>query len=238
MNFKTLHIIAASSRTRAELARIGFGLGYHAEVYANTRELAEIAPTNGIVLLEDAPAGGGRIDTVRAVQDVIAQHGAWLPVIALGDRPSAGRVVEAVKAGVMDYISLPIRVERLAASLKRIACEAEGFAKDRLRQIEATNRMGTLSPRESEVLDRMATGMSNKLIARDLDISPRTVEIHRANMLAKLNVEHSAAAIRLRIEAELTGASSRPVLRATPAARPPVPGHAPVAEIARMPAAT
>ena len=231
MNFKTLHILAASSRTRAEVARIGFELGYHAEVYADTHELVATAPSDGVVLLEDTAEGGGEVNGIRTVQDTLARQGAWLPMVAFGDRPSAGRVVEAVKAGAMDYISLPMRAERLAASLKRIAREAADFADERLRRIEANNRMATLSPREREVLDQMANGMSNKLIARRLDISPRTVEIHRANMLAKLNVDHSAAAIRLRIEAELR--ERAPSLRAGSQPKPPVRASSRVVENVR-----
>ena len=60
--------------------------------------------------------------------------------------------------------------------------------------------MADLSPREREVLDWLTRGCSNKVIARELTISPRTVEIHRANMMSKLGARHSAEAIRLRLE--------------------------------------
>jgi FixJ family two-component response regulator len=69
--------------------------------------------------------------------------------------------------------------------------------------IEARDRISTLSTREREVLDWLAEGSSNKAIARELDISPRTVEIHRANMMNKLGVRHAAEAVRLRLEAKL-----------------------------------
>ena len=236
-SFRTLHILAASSRTRAELARIGFQLGYHAEVYADTGEIAAAAPRDGIVIVEDQGDG-----LIRALFDTIARSGIWLPVVALGENPRASRVVEAMREGVLDYISLPVQVERLTASLRRIAREAEGYARERLRQVQASNRLATLSPREREVLDRLADGMSNKLIARELDISPRTVEIHRANMMNKLAVEHSAAAIRLRIEAELSSAPRQPGMIRGAAERvgsaSTVIGYDPIAEMARMPAAT
>jgi FixJ family two-component response regulator len=69
--------------------------------------------------------------------------------------------------------------------------------------IEARDRISTLSTREREVLDWLAEGSSNKAIARELDISPRTVEIHRANMMNKLGARHAAEAVRLRLEAKL-----------------------------------
>jgi DNA-binding CsgD family transcriptional regulator len=69
--------------------------------------------------------------------------------------------------------------------------------------VEAQRRIATLSRRERQVLDWLAQGSSNKLIARALDISPRTVEIHRANMMDKLGVQHSAEAVRLQCIAGL-----------------------------------
>ena len=64
-------------------------------------------------------------------------------------------------------------------------------------------RISMLSNREREVLDRLTQGCSNKVIARDLDISPRTVEIHRGNMMEKLGARHAAEAVRLQLEASL-----------------------------------
>lgn len=69
--------------------------------------------------------------------------------------------------------------------------------------IEARDRIATLSAREREVLDWLADGSSNKVIARELDISPRTVEIHRANMMNKLGANHAAEAVRLKLEAKI-----------------------------------
>ena len=69
--------------------------------------------------------------------------------------------------------------------------------------IEARDRISKLSAREREVLDWLAEGSSNKAIARELEISPRTVEIHRANMMNKLGARHAAEAVRLRLEAKL-----------------------------------
>ena len=71
--------------------------------------------------------------------------------------------------------------------------------------VEARSKLSLLTQRETEVLDLLVAGSSNKQIARDLEISPRTVEIHRANMMAKLGANHAADAVRLRLEAMMGG---------------------------------
>ena len=108
-----------------------------------------------------------------------------------------------MKAGALDYLPLPLQPGRLGAMLERIDDEAAAQADARQRMIEARGRIRNLSAREREVLDWLAQGSSNKAIARELEISPRTVEIHRANMMAKLGANHAAEAVRLKLEANL-----------------------------------
>ena len=77
------------------------------------------------------------------------------------------------------------------------------FGQARRRMIEARDRISSLSTREREVLDWLAEGSSNKVIARELDISPRTVEIHRAHMMEKLEADSLSSALRLAFVAGL-----------------------------------
>lgn len=195
----TLHIIDPSSRNRAELARIGFGLGHHCEIYASLGELLAAMPSAGIVLVAD---GEGQI-AAEAVA-AIARHGHWLPVIAFHETPGTAHVIAAVKAGVLDYLATPLDPCALADSIARIGAEIAAHGEAKRRAVAASRRVADLSPREREVLDWLARGCSNKAIARELTISPRTVEIHRANMMTKLGARHAAEAIRLRLEAEPT----------------------------------
>jgi two-component system response regulator FixJ len=194
-----LHFIDSSSRQRAELARIGFSLGHHSEVYGDLSELSVHPPREGIVIARDAVEEGG----VSVIFDRLSRLGIWLPLIAFDAQPRPGRIVEAIKAGALDYLSLPLDPDRFARCLGRIEQEAEMFGQARRRMIEARDRISSLSAREREVLDWLAEGSSNKVIARELDISPRTVEIHRANMMSKLGARHAAEAVRLKIEAKL-----------------------------------
>ena len=81
--------------------------------------------------------------------------------------------------------------------------EADQHAERRRREVEAQRAIAMLSRREREVLELLSAGCSNKEIARRLDISPRTVEIHRGNMMTKLGAGHAADAVRLWIDAQL-----------------------------------
>ncbi len=195
----TLHFIDSESRHRAELAQIGFALGHHSEVYGDLSELAVHPPREGIIIARDAALEGG----VSMILDRLSRLGIWLPLIAFETQPRPGRIVDAIKAGALDYLSLPLDPDRFARCLERIEKEAEEFGEARRRMIEARDRIASLSTREREVLEWLSEGSSNKVIARELEISPRTVEIHRANMMTKLGARHAAEAVRLKLEAKL-----------------------------------
>lgn len=194
-----IHFVEPETRLRAELARTAFALGHHAEVYVDISELCARPPQEGILAVRVAGAGG----RVAAMLEELAQHGVWLPLVAMDVAPRTRAIVEAIKAGALDYLPLPLAPERLAAALERIDLEAQAHAEARRRMIDARNRIAALSRREREVLDWLTEGSSNKAIARELEISPRTVEIHRANMMSKLGAKHPAEAVRLRLEAGL-----------------------------------
>lgn len=195
----TLHIVDPISRVRAELARMAFDLGYHAEVYADLKELAMRPPPTGLVLMNDDRALGG----IASLMDQMTQYGIWLPVVATGEAPQPGEVVKAMKAGVLDYLVMPVDTMQLDFTLARLNGEAQTYVEARRKLVEARSRLAGLSRRESEVLELLARGSSNKVIARELEISPRTVEIHRANMMTKLGARHAAEAVRVKLEAQL-----------------------------------
>jgi two-component system response regulator FixJ len=169
----------------------------HVEPFETVSELAQSWPRSGTVLIHD---------TEGSVADLIArmaQHGEWYPIVAFAEEPVASRIVRAILDGAVDYIVWPFTPETVLAALERLEDHVEGLGNARMREAVARGRIEKLTEREREVLDCVASGLSNRKIGEKLEISPRTVEIHRANMLNKLGANHTSEAIRIAIEAEL-----------------------------------
>jgi FixJ family two-component response regulator len=198
MERTVLHILGGESRSRAEQARLAFALGHHAEVYANLGELLDRPPHSGIIIAAD----NGHEDMARDLIAHLGERGIWLPVVIVAQDPPIDRVVAAVKAGALDYLSLPLEMGVLARRLDMILGEAGKHGARRRREVEAQQRIALLSRRERQVLELLSAGCANKEIGRRLEISPRTVEIHRGNMMAKLEAGHAADAVRLWLDAQ------------------------------------
>ncbi len=156
-----------------------------------------LAPQDGVIIAcADVLAMG-----MDRLLDRLGSAGVWLPVVAASQNPGVDDVVQAIRAGALDYMRLPLSEEEFNRMVAHVMADAGRHAEARRRLVEARQRIGTLSRREREVLEWLSQGCSNKAIARELEISPRTVEIHRANMMDKLGASHAAEAVRLRLEA-------------------------------------
>ncbi|MFL0669916.1 MAG: response regulator transcription factor [Erythrobacter sp.] len=194
-----IHVVEQCPRLRAEISRAIFQIGCHCEIYSDASELIEYKPRSGIIFIRD-----GICDhrVANFIGDFI-RMGIWLPVIAMDIAPQTDRVVEAIKGGALDYITLPLDPVSFAGTLDCVKQVADSLAQSRRRVLEARQLLETLSVREREVLNLLTLGSCNKDIARQLEISPRTVEIHRANMMSKLRARHAAEAVRIKIEADV-----------------------------------
>jgi two-component system response regulator FixJ len=133
-------------------------------------------------------------------QELVARLAALntrMPVIMItghGDIPMA---VEAMRSGVVDFIEKPFSESRILDALRRALnamVEAPAISSD---QADILQRLDTLSERERQVLDGVVAGHPNKVIARELGISPRTVEIYRAKLMTKMHADNLAALVRM-----------------------------------------
>jgi two-component system response regulator FixJ len=193
----SVHIVDRDSARRANIAALVFACGHHAEVYADHSEFLAYAPKNGILLAYVEPSHGDVVALIKRM----TQEGSWLPVIAMADRPEINSVVATIKAGAIDFLGCPLERSTLLNAIEAAMRDSVSLFAMQSRAAEARQRIARLSVREREVLDLVSDGCSNKEIARQLEISPRTVEIHRMKMMGKLGIRRTSEAVRLRIEA-------------------------------------
>ena len=131
------------------------------------------------------------------VQAELAKRGVKLPVIVLTGHGDVGTAVAAMKGGAIDFLEKPFEKDALVEALERGFERLEEGDAALASRAEAARRIAQLSPREQDVLRGLARGFPNKTIAYDLGISPRTVEVHRANAMAKLEARSLSEALRL-----------------------------------------
>jgi two-component system response regulator FixJ len=115
-----------------------------------------------------------------------------------GDVPLA---VEAMKLGALDFLEKPFEDERLTTMIESAIRQTEPAAKSDAATQEIVARVASLSPRERQVMDGLMAGLSNKMIARDYDISPRTIEVYRANVMTKMGANSLSELVRLAMRA-------------------------------------
>lgn len=142
--------------------------------------------------------------------DLLEQDGVEIERFAVVMVTGAGEIetaVRSIKAGAIDFIEKPFDPAELLDRLERIDGEFAASLEARTAEWRARDRVEGLSARERDVLQRLLSGASNKLIARDLGLSPRTVEMHRARMLQKLGASTTAEALEIGRTADLKAIS-------------------------------
>jgi FixJ family two-component response regulator len=190
-------LIEPDERRRGEASRLIFQAGHHVEPYENLQELQQHWPQAGVVMLCDQPA------VLDEIFELMIDKLTWQPVLIYSETPCPERIVDVVLQGAMDYLAWPIDPQLFKERLRKLLTRNRSFTELRRRALKAQRLVDGLSKREREVLFGLASGKQNKDIARNLEISPRTVEIHRANMLGKLGARRSQEAIAVALFAQL-----------------------------------
>lgn len=197
---RTVHVVDDDAAVRRSLERLLDTAGFRVVSYDSSSAFLEAARglSAGCVLLDIQMPG---VDGL-AVQARLNRLGVPLPVIVMTAHGDVARAVQAMKAGAVDFLEKPFDDETLLNGIEAALAKAGRRVGDR-EPAEAAQRIATLSPREREVLDGLVTGRPNKVIAFDLGISVRTVEVHRARMMERLGTRKLADAVRLAVLAKL-----------------------------------
>src|ERR1700747_1292024 len=202
MSDKTvIHVIDDDLAMRDSLAFLLDVNGYEPQVYESATALlreGELATLNGLVSDMRMPDMSG-IDLVRKLKG----GGSSCPVILITGHGDVALAVEAMKAGAVDFIEKPFDDEALLGAIRSALDARPAEPGGRSARKEAEARLADLSPRERDVLQGLVAGKINKVIAHDLSISPRTVEVYRANLMAKTGARTMSDLMRIALAAGL-----------------------------------
>lgn len=124
-----------------------------------------------------------------------------LPVLIMTGHGDVPLAVEAMKLGAVDFLEKPFEDDRLIGMIDIALKQAESGARSEAAALDIAARVESLSPRERQVMEGLIAGLSNKQIARDYDISPRTIEVYRANVMTKMQAGSLSELVRLAMRA-------------------------------------
>jgi two-component system response regulator FixJ len=205
MTDRVVHVVDDDTAVRRSLAMLLRSAGHQVETYGSAEALLQAAEAAGlaqgcIVLDVRMPGMDG-----LSLMEVLSRRGIRLPVVVVtghGDIPLA---VRAMRAGALDFVEKPYAEERILDAVGGALSSSREADRQRVLAVQAQAKVGALSPREREVLAALVEGKANKVIGFELGISPRTVEVHRANLMEKLGVRSLPEAVRIGLAGGIGG---------------------------------
>lgn len=183
----TIYVVDDDAGVRKSLDMLMRAIGHNAETYASADEFLNgySAEGPGCLILDLRMPGMSGLE----LQEELSRRGSSLPIIfitAHGDVPTA---VDAVKGGAIDFIQKPFRDQDLIEKIEQ-ALEENAINRSRLAERDdVESRIASLTPRERQVMEIVVDGKTNKAIAAELGLSERTIEIHRARVMRKMDAE-------------------------------------------------
>jgi FixJ family two-component response regulator len=202
----TVFVVDDDDAIRKAVSRLLRSAGIAVAAFASPREfLAQYDPTApGCLVLDIAMPG---FDGLQ-LQTTLGEKGNVLPIIFLTGHGDVSKSVQAMKHGAFDFLSKPVKDKDLL-TVVRAAIETDAFVRQEKAKIsESVACLDKLTPREREVLEHVVAGKMNKQIACDLGITEATVKMHRARVMAKMQVQSVAELARLMERCGIRGTDS------------------------------
>jgi two-component system response regulator FixJ len=193
----TVFIVDDDDAVRDSLDLLLTAEGFDVRSFESGDAFLEANPddTVGCILLDIRMPGTSGIE----VQDELVKRESALPVIFITGHGDVPMAVDAMHNGAFDFIQKPFRNEELMERVGQALTASIADQDAKKRRQEARERYATLTPREREVMDMVAQGAANKVIAMDLDLSQRTVEIHRSRVMEKMGARSLAALVKMSV---------------------------------------
>ncbi len=196
---QVIHVVDDDAAVRESLAFLLGASGFRARTYESAEAFLTALPDieGGCVITDVRMPGLTGIELLQRVNE----SAATVPVIVVTGHGDVPLAVEAMKLGAVDFLEKPFDDERILAAV-RGACERVRAADaDSAERSEVEAKLATLSNRERQVLDGLVAGQPNKIIAYDLGISARTVEVYRANLMTKMQANSLSDLVRMALVA-------------------------------------
>jgi two-component system, LuxR family, response regulator FixJ len=194
-NSQVVHVIDDDIGVRQSLAFLLSTAGLAVRVHESAVAfLAALPEAQGGCIVTDVRMPG--MDGLE-LQRRLRENKIGLPVIVMTGHGDVALAVEAMKAGAVDFIEKPFDDEILLRAIRSALARHAQAAENEARRADIRGRLDHLSERERAVLDGLVAGKPNKVIAYDLGISPRTVEVYRANVMTKMQAESLSELVRM-----------------------------------------
>lgn len=191
----TVYIVDDDDAVRESLVFLMKSIRQKTEAYPNAQAFLDSGHDNkpGCLLLDIRMPGMSGLE----LQEKLKQKGSLLPIIFITGHGDVPMAVKAIKAGAADFVQKPFRDQELIDRIREVLEEDAQVRADKLQRAEILRRIDTLTEREREVMEQVVEGKANKVVAIDLSVSQRTVEIHRANVMEKMKARSLAQLVKL-----------------------------------------
>src|ERR1700742_4112516 len=196
-----VYVIDDDAAMRDSLDFLLGSAGFNVRLFDSAQTfLQELPSMEGGCVVTDVRMPG--IDGIELLRQLPSTSGVRkLPVIIMTGHGDVPLAVEAMKLGALDFLEKPFEDERLVRMIETALLQADTGLKDEEVTADLTSRVTSLTPRERQVMQGLVSGQSNKVIAKDYDISPRTVEVYRANVMTKMRAGNLSELVRFAIRA-------------------------------------